>query len=78
MLLTAMLITLASPVQAQTNAPAAKQEASEKLVCKRIQEIGKLASRKRVCLTPDQWDQVARQGQELGRSMQAARTTPDQ
>jgi hypothetical protein len=78
MLLTAMLITLASPVQAQTNVPAAKQEASEKLVCKRIQEIGKLASRKRICLTPDQWDQVARQGQELGRSMQAARTTPDQ
>lgn len=78
MLLTAILITLASPVQAQTKAPTAKPEAGEKLVCKRLQEIGKLASRKRVCLTPAEWDQVSRQGQELGRSMQPALTTPSQ
>ena len=78
MLLTAVLITLASPVQALPKAPADKPEAAEKLVCKRIQEIGKLASRKRVCLTPAEWDQVSRQGQELGRSMQPALTTPNQ
>lgn len=78
MILAAMLITLASPAQAQTKAPAEKQEAGDKLVCKRIQEIGKLASRKRVCLTPAEWEQVARQGQELGRSMQPALTTPNQ
>lgn len=82
MIITALLMTLISPLPAQASTAAAaaaeKAEPGEKLVCKRIQEIGKLASRKRVCLTPDQWDQVARQGQELGRSMQPALTTPNQ
>lgn len=78
MLLTAVLLTLASPVQAQANTTATKPDSGEKLVCKRVQEIGKLASRKRVCLTPAEWDQVSRQGQELGRSMQPALTTPSQ
>ncbi len=49
-----------------------------KLVCKRTLDTGSNVRGKKVCLTAKQWDQVARQGQEAGRSMLPALVTQNQ
>ncbi len=83
MLLTIFAMSIGTFAFGQTVGPPAQVSpkdavASEKLVCKRVNETGRLATRKRVCLTAVQWDEVSRQGQEVGRAMQPALTTPSQ
>lgn len=61
---------------AATNATAAVD--APKQVCRRIRTTGSNVAGKRVCLTAAQWDKVARDSQELGRSMMPSLTTPNQ
>ncbi|MET1755615.1 hypothetical protein ABVV53_09115 [Novosphingobium sp. RD2P27] len=63
----------AQPVSEQTKEAA---QAEEK-VCRRIRETGSHISRRKVCMTKAEWDDVARQSQQLTRDMQPAWTTPN-
>jgi hypothetical protein len=55
-----------------------KTDDKEAVICKKTTKTGSLVRQKRVCLTPKQWDDTQRQGQELGRSMLPSRTTDGQ
>jgi hypothetical protein len=48
-----------------------------KLICRKTAKTGSLIQKRRVCLTRVQWDEVARDGQGLARSMLPAWTTPN-
>ncbi|WP_156357910.1 hypothetical protein [Sphingomonas sp. Leaf62] len=74
MFVTTMLVGLAGQ-QATAPPPAA---ATPNLICKRTLDTGSNVRGKKVCLTAKQWDQVARQGQETGRSMLPSLVTPNQ
>lgn len=74
LLVTSLLVGLTGQ-QAATPPPAATPV---KMICKRTLDTGSNVRGKKVCLTAKQWDQVARQGQDLGRSMLPALVTPNQ
>ena len=74
MLVTAMLVGLAG----QQEAASPQATTKPKLICKRTLDTGSNVRGKKVCLTAKQWDQVARQGQEVGRSMLPALVTQNQ
>lgn len=64
----------ALPAQATPVAVAPTQQA-EKPVCRRYADVGSNIARRKICMTKPQWDKMARDSQELGRSMQPALTT---
>jgi hypothetical protein len=63
------------PAQNTPVAVASSQKAAEKPVCRRYADVGSNIARRKICMTKSQWDKMARDSQELGRSMQPALTT---
>jgi predicted secreted protein len=55
----ALAVLAASPAVAEE--PAAPKPKKERMICKRIEQIGSLASYKRICGTKEFWD---REGQD--------------
>ena len=72
LLIAATLVSaVAVAASAQTTAAPAdeKEVAQNKMVCRTIQEIGSRLSRRRICRTKLEWDEIAlqqRQATELG------------
>ena len=71
-LFTFALQAAAQPAPA-ANAVAAAAE-SDKVVCKRTAATGSFVRTKKVCMTRRQWQRMADDSQELGRSMRPALT----
>ncbi|HEX8382050.1 MAG TPA: hypothetical protein VF592_01610 [Sphingomonas sp.] len=72
-----LLIALAAQAAPPAPAPSAQMAAAdgEKVVCKRSAATGSFVRTKKVCLTRRQWQRVADDAQELGRSMRPGLTT---
>ncbi|WP_242117187.1 hypothetical protein [Sphingomonas lacusdianchii] len=75
MFVTTLFVGLVGQQATSSSPPVAT---APKLICKRTLDTGSNVRGKKVCLTAKQWDQVARQGQELGRSMLPALVTQNQ
>lgn len=75
MFVTAVVVGLAGQ---QATPPPPPVMSTPKLICRRTLDTGSNVRGKKVCLTAKQWDEVARQSQELGRSMLPALVTPNQ
>lgn len=74
------IIVLALVLQAgvASSADAKTTSAPDKPICKRAAATGSFVRAQKVCLTKQQWQRVADDSQELGRSMRPALTAQTQ
>ena len=66
-LVTISLMALSTTGTAQSS-PTSSSEQEDRRICRSIQETGKLASRRRVCLTRAEWDRAAEEQRRVGQA----------
>lgn len=63
---------------APTTASATADTSATKPICRRYADVGSNIPRRKVCMSKQQWDKMARDSQDLARSMQPALTSQGQ